>query len=102
MVLCEGWEGVKVVFAVVFEEIEETVIFSCSGGRGGRSFLPGSISFTSSFKFSSVEASASALLSLGGLSSFLQVCTSSFFSVGRVRMVSSPILWWGRGRGFSW
>ena len=43
MVLCEGWEGVKVVFAVVFEEIEEIVIFRCSGGRGGRSFLPDSI-----------------------------------------------------------
>ena len=54
------------VFAVVFEEIEETVIFSFSEGRRGRSLLPDSISFTSGFKFCSVEVSTSALLSLGG------------------------------------
>ena len=102
MVLCEGSEGVEVMITMVFVEIKEVVVFSCSGGWGGRSFLPDSVPFTSSFKFSSVEASASALLSLGGLSSFLQVCTSSSFSVGLVRMISSPLSWWGRGRGFSW
>ena len=72
MVLCEGWEGVKGVFAVVFEEIKEILIFRCSGGRGWKSFLPDSVSFTSGFKFCSVEVSTSALLSLGGLSSFFQ------------------------------